>query len=456
MRINHNIAAMNTYNKLTANTAATAKSLEKLSSGLKINRAGDNAAGLAISEKMRAQVRGLDQANVNAQDSVSLIQTAEGALTETHSILQRMRELAVQSANDTNTSADRNEIQKEVTQLASEIDRIADTTQFNSKVLLKGAYGTAASSDNATNLAVVSAKDDSITAGTFAVNVATLATKTTNTSNAGIDLTGAGVAITAANDTLNINGVDIEFNQGNINQAAFISRINEFSSQTNVLAAVSGTGIVLTDQRFGDHSMSVTGSAETTLFGVQTYTAGVNASISTVDGAAVTVSADATDGSKLTINTGALQGMVLQAATATGVTNIAVTKNSLTMQIGANESQTFNMSIEDMGATSLGVNGIDVSTASAASTAITTIQTAIDAVSSERAKLGAYQNRLEHTSANLTTSSENLTAAESRVRDVDMAKEMMEFQKNNILNQASTAMLAQANQQPQGVLQLLQ
>jgi len=282
MRINHNISALNTYRQLSFNNTQTAKNLEKLSSGYRINRAGDDAAGLAISEKMRGQIRGLEMATKNAQDGISLIQTAEGALNETHAILQRIRELAVQAANDTNTDNDRKELQKEVDQLIAEIDRIADTTQFNTKNLLNG----------------------------------------------------------------------------------------------------SGTGIVF--------------------------------------------------------------------------------------HIGANQDQNVTLDISSMKADALGLvtSGKDTSgnpitvnlkidTQSDANAAINTVDKAIDKVSSERAKLGAMQNRLEHTINNLGAAAENLTAAESRIRDVDMAKEMMEFTKNSILTQAAQAMLAQANQLPQGVLQLL-
>jgi len=275
MRINHNVAALNTYRQLTTNDAGAAKSLEKLSSGLRINRAGDDAAGLAISEKMRGQIRGLDQATRNAQDGISLIQTAEGALQESHSILQRMRELAVQSSNDTNTTTDRTQIQKEVTQLNSELDRIANTTQFNTMNLLDG----------------------------------------------------------------------------------------------------STAGVVL--------------------------------------------------------------------------------------QIGANAGQNITVTISDMrvtGGASAAMSalaGVDLTTQPNSDAAITLVDTAIDFLSGGRADLGAVQNRLEHTINNLSVTSENLTASESRIRDVDMAKEMMEYTKNSILSQAATAMLAQANQAPQEVLQLL-
>lgn len=280
LQINQNVAALNAYRNLSVTDGQLSKSLERLSSGLRINRAADDAAGLAISEKLRGQVKGLNQAVANAQNGISLIQTAEGALNESHSILQRMRELAVQSANDTNTSADRAQIQKEVDQLASELTRISDTTEFNTKKLLDGSF------------------------------------------------TGAQ------------------------------------------------------------------------------------------------------------------------------------------FQIGANADQTLSVSIGAMDAANLGVGtldgvtgvttGLDVSTdAGTASTAITTIQTAIDSVSSQRSTLGAVQNRLDHTINNLNVAAENLTASESRIRDTDMAKEMTSFTRAQILSQAGTAMLAQANQVPQNVLRLL-
>ncbi|WP_431029180.1 flagellin [Lysinibacillus sp. LZ02] len=270
MRIQHNISALNTHRNLGFNNTQASKNLEKLSSGYKINRAGDDAAGLAISEKMRGQIRGLDMATKNAQDSISLIQTAEGALNETHAILQRMRELAVQSANDTNVTSDRGDLQKEINALSEEITRIANNTEFNTQKLLNGSFS----------------------------------------------------------------------------------------------------------------------------------------------------------GKKF--------------------------------HIGANASQDISLTIGTMTAAKLSVSKISISSQAAANTAITTINTAITTVSATRSDLGAVQNRLEHTINNLGATSENLTAAESRIRDTDMAKEMMGFTKNNILMQAAQSMLAQANQQPQGVLQLLQ
>lgn len=337
MRINHNIAALNTYNKLSANTSATQGSLEKLSSGLRINSAADDAAGLAISEKMRGQIRGLDQASSNAQDSISMVQTAEGALNETQSILQRMRELSVQSANDTNTDDDRAELQKEVDQLSQEITRISTDTEFNTKKLIDG---------------------------------------------------------TAQNVTFQIGA-----NEG---QNIALSINNMSSSSLKVSGGtVSGDGATLTVKgAAADGSDDVTATWQDAV-----------------------VDADLTDGDDSTV-------------------------------AGYYDGGTLVRAAEEKLAD--GEVGINISSQTAADDAITVIDNAIKSVSGERSKLGAVQNRLDHTINNLETSSENLTSAESRIRDVDMAAEMMEFTKNNILAQASQSMLAQANQQPQGVLQLLQ
>lgn len=276
MRINHNIAALNSHRQLSANNANASKNMEKLSSGLRINRAGDDAAGLSISEKMRGQIRGLDQASRNSQDGISMIQTAEGSLNEVHSILQRMRELAVQSSNDTNVQADRDALDLEFQQLGKEVARISTDTEFNTQKLLNGAAGA---------------------------------------------------------------------------------------------------------------------------------------------------------GGKVEI------------------------------QVGANQNQSFQLDFKqagiDLTATNTALTAMDVKSQTNANSAIGNLDTEIANVSTGRSTLGSWQNRLEHTVANLNNASENLTASESRIRDVDMAKEMMEFTKNNILTQAAQAMLAQANQQPQGVLQLL-
>ncbi len=387
MIINHNMSALNTYRQLTVNNSNNAKSLEKLSSGLRINRAGDDAAGLAISEKMRGQIRGLDQAGRNAQDSISLIQTAEGALNETHSILQRMRELAVQASNDTNSTSDRDEIQKEINQLTDEIDRIANTTEFNTQKLLDGSK---------------EGLRDAIT-GKVTVQLNTQATiGVTNTAAAaGSNISATGtIVITRTSDSSVITASDFTIGDPN-----------------NLTAALSGGAL---------STLTINGTSLVVTGGLDNLKVGESITISIRK-----YEAEVADASK-----------------------------SLSMQIGANSGQNILIGINDMKAESLGVrssagDALDVSDYQNATAAVTSINNAIELVSSERSKLGAVQNRLEHTINNLGTSSENLTAAESRIRDVDMAKEMMNFQKNNILSQAAQAMLAQANQQPQGVLQLL-
>lgn len=391
MRINHNIAALNTYRQLNTASTAQSKSMEKLSSGLRINRAGDDAAGLAISEKMRGQIRGLDMASKNAQDGISMIQTAEGALNETHDILQRMRELAVQSSNDTNTDADRQELQKEISQLQTEVTRIADNTEFNTKTLMNGDLGVTATG---------------------------ALTNTTNAAN--VKIVNAGSL--ADGDTFTIN-------------------------QTVTHAAESGAG--LDDGAFDNISfeIDVDGTTQTVSFSKADLDAGTTSKQVTVNGSTFEVGVK--DAATLSASTGNNAG-----ATTTDDT-LTVDDNSLTFHIGANAGQSIKLAISDMSAQGLAINNVDISTQAGADAAITTINTAIETVSAERSKLGAYQNRLEHTINNLNTSSENLTASESRIRDVDMAREMMEQTKNSILAQASQAMLAQANQQPQGVLQLL-
>ncbi|MBS5926286.1 MAG: flagellin [Clostridium sp.] len=381
MIINHNMNALNAHRNMTANTNSAGKSMEKLSSGLRINRAGDDAAGLAISEKMRGQIRGLDQASRNAQDGISMIQTAEGALNETHNILQRMRELSVQAGNDTNTSDDRKEIQKEIEQLTQEIDRIGNNTEFNTQKLLNGNKSAAAGTEITP---AVAAK-----AGVFEINLADKLKQ---------------------NDVLSVDGVEITLS-GTTNDLI----------KTELEAKFTGYEVTVTDAKLTftqkkDHELDKEGMSlklNGTELAVDPKTKGVSAK------------------------------------------DAEIASGKVTLQVGANEKQVIELEISDMRAASLGVDKIDITTKESASAAITTVDNAIKGVSAERAKLGAVQNRLEYTTANLNNTSENLTAAESRVRDVDMAKEMMNFSKNNILSQAAQAMLAQANQQPQGVLQLL-
>ncbi|SHN67122.1 flagellin [Paenibacillus sp. ov031] len=417
MIINHNIAALNTHRQLSTNTTNTNKNIEKLSSGLRINRAGDDAAGLAISEKMRGQIRGLDQASRNSQDGISLIQTAEGALNETHSILQRMRELAVQSGNDTNTAGDRKNLQDEMNQLNEEIDRIQSTTQFNTKNLLDGSMGQAVNSA-----------------------VANVNTNSALKNSAGAALTAGTTTLVSATDR---NGNNLGITKGD---EITVSYVKDGTTVTNKITVTSTTTLANlgnTSSGGADANLALTVSSGNVL-----VTAANDGSTGAING--LTISVKDTGGNIRTSATNALSSFNETTAAA----NVR-TDGTATFQIGANTGQTMNLSIEDMGSSALGVKGLQISTQSQATVAIKVIDVATQKVSSERSKLGAVQNRLEHTINNLGTASENLTAAESRIRDVDMAKEMMEQTKNNILAQASQAMLAQANQQPQGVLQLL-
>ncbi|OKP90586.1 flagellin [Paenibacillus sp. P3E] len=417
MIINHNIAALNTHRQLSTNTANTNKNIEKLSSGLRINRAGDDAAGLAISEKMRGQIRGLDQASRNSQDGISLIQTAEGALNETHSILQRMRELSVQSSNDTNTGSDRSELQKEMNQLNSEIDRIQSTTQFNTKNLLDGSMGSAVS----TAVANVNTNASLKGAAGAAASTSTVITALT-------DKNGNSLGITS-NDSITVS---------------YVKNGTTVTNTFAVSAALTLAALGTTDGATADASTTISATSN----GEAVVTAAATGTTSAVNGLTITIKDSL--GNVRSAASNALSSF----SETTAAANVR-TDGTATFQIGANTGQTMGLSIEDMGTSALGVAGLQISTQSQATVAIKVIDTATQKVSSERSKLGAVQNRLEHTINNLGTASENLTAAESRVRDVDMAKEMMEQTKNNILAQAAQAMLAQANQQPQGVLQLL-
>ncbi|MBO8167963.1 MAG: flagellin [Thermoanaerobacteraceae bacterium] len=418
MIINHNIAALNTYRQLSINNAMTQKSLEKLSSGLRINRAGDDAAGLAISEKMRAQIRGLEMASKNAQDGISLIQTAEGALNETHSILQRMRELAVQAASDTNTAADRAELQKEVDQLAQEIARIGDTTEFNTQKLLNGFYSGV--------LHIGANGGQNLT-----VNIADM-----RAYNLGV-VGDAKITITASvNDGGDLNT--------DIADGSYTVQLNSSSGNYELIDANGNVTATSADGKSwnatsGDDTINFTDAVISGTVSISGGTATATATVTNKGLQAGEYTYDAASSALKDIN-----GNVVATTSDAGVTFVDAQGTTVL---------TFGAAIADGDKVAIG--GVDISNQNAANTAITTINNAIQAVSSERSKLGAYQNRLEHTINNLGTSAENLTAAESRIRDVDMAQEMMKFTKLNILQQAAQVMLAQANQLPQGVLQLL-
>jgi flagellin len=417
MIIGHNLAAANAIRNTNANTATAGKSMGKLSSGLAITTAADDAAGLAISEKMKGQIRGLDQAKKNAQDGVSLVQTADGALTETTSILQRMRELANQSSNGSNTDADRQAISTEATQLTEQLDNIAKTTQFNTKNLLDGSLS-AGTNLRSTQLESVALKGATTAAATVATTLIALADKDGN--NFGL----------VATDVITITGKS--------GGTATIGATLEVSA-ANTLSALATAITTALDITSGSVTIDATGKISIT---------GDNGVTQALTG--VTLSAKDASGVARTSFNSAFSNL---AETQTAQDNH--TDSSLSLQIGANQGQSMSMSISNMDKAALGLGNIDLSNTTGATNAIDAIDKAITKVSSERSRLGAYQNRLMSTINNLGTTAENLTSAQSSVTDVDMAKEMSEYSKNNILSQASQAMLAQANQQPQQVLQLL-
>ena len=486
LRINQNITALNAHRNLVATDNALSKSLERLSSGLRINRAADDAAGLAISEKMRGQIKGLAQAIRNAQDAISLIQTAEGALNETHSILQRMRQLAVQAANDTLTPDDRQQIQKEIDQLIEELDRIGNTTEFNTKKLLNGQAGYSVTGQNGlavggdvTVNGVAVASGDAVAQGDLSALITRMTpgtnTKagvytvsiTQNATKAQIGGLDAGDTTVDYSGTIVLNGVAIELVSGE-NLDNVVLKINNVKNLTGVEAAVSGNSIVLTSVAYGSSAtinvsgsndllrdLGLTDGDETVLSDAGTDIVGtINGKAAIGKGGVLTLVAPGNDadGLSITIDPSKLE---LGSGASLQFSAVVDASGAVTLHIGANKDQTMTISINDMRAQALGVNNISVLSQTEAEAAIEYIDAAINAVSTERSKLGAYQNRLEHTIANLGVAKENLAAAESRIRDVDMAEEMMEFTRAQILLQAGTAMLAQANTIPQAVLQLL-
>jgi flagellin len=458
MRINTNIAALNSYNQLKNTQSNLSKSLSRLSSGKRINGAADDAAGLAISEKMGAQTRGLAQAQRNAQDGISMIQTAEGALKESHSILQRMRELAVQSANDTNTSDDRAEIQKEVDQLTSELQRISDTTEFNTKSLLNGDMGVKInSSANTAGLKQLTATGSDMEDGSYTITMTASGTDT-------LAMGGNSVASSGVVGDYSINAT-AEMDYGSYtlkatNKTATDARLELYSPDGNLVEAQDGVALDASltdfggfDLDFGTNNIDAEGTLELKVDNTTANVTVTDPSAGTSATGVITEGLAATNGE---VSIGGFNFNLQTNHGADSTTNtLTLTNNSAKFQIGANEDQNTSVQINNMSDSALGVNNINVTTQDGANTAISTIDEAIKTVSSERSKLGAIQNRLDHTINNLNTAEENLTAAESRISDVDMAKEMMNFTKSQILSQAGTAMMAQANQLPQGVLQLL-
>ena len=434
MVVQHNMQAANANRMLNVTTGQQAKSTEKLSSGYRINRAADDAAGLTISEKMRKQIKGLDRASTNAQDGVSCVQTAEGALTEVHSMLQRMNELAVQSANGTNSTTDRKAIQDEVDQLTKEIDRVSETTKFNETYLLKGdntSNGntkTFAANDVLGTVDGIKVEAKGATAGNLTDNTTvTLGTVEVKSSdNANFEIADAAAQTKAENVTkITKKGNDVTVT------------MKDGTTHTDTAANIKNTYGIEAKGTDGSATISKTLKAEST---DATITGNYTGNLSKL-AAGDTVTAKLAIGSSGTT------------ALSTGDKALI-----LNLHVGADSDQTnkISIAIDSMSAKGIGVDGLDVSTEAGATSSIDTIKDAIQKVSSQRSSLGAVQNRLEHTINNLDNVVENTTSAESRIRDTDMAKEMVNYSKNNILAQAGQSMLAQANQANQGVLSLLQ
>ena len=537
MRIQHNIMAMNAYRNYTNNTSALSKNLEKLSSGYKINRAGDDAAGLAISEKMRAQITGLDKAQDNAKDGISLVQTAEGALTEVHDMLNRMYELAEQSANGTyENETDRAQLQKEVTQLKDEINRIADSANFNGIKLLDGSLSSTGGSAAVTNINLdggITSTTVDATAWKSQANLkgtAVLAKTATDGDKLSLDFTyveNGKEKTTSISFTLSTNKDGDKVLVGDSGaEYAIADFAGAGVATTDLDAAVSkelakspladkfkitgdynATGLTFESKTAGANGPRLTGYTTTTVVGgtatstavalgtAQTqgadahYTAtttafdGTNAddAVFTVNGKKFAYAVDGTDISALgkdvtvvfgadaekatknlasmisketglNVTSGGANALTIKAGTAT------INGGGLTLQIG-DTSDTFNqlnVSIDDCHTAAIGIDGLDIGSQDSAAAALDTIKDAINYVSNVRGTLGATQNRLDHTINNLSVMQENIQDAESTIRDPDVADEMMAYTKNNILIQSAQAMLAQANQVPQGVLQLLQ
>ena len=544
MIVQHNIQAMNANRMLGIVSTNQAKSTEKLSSGYRINRAADDAAGLAISEKMRSQIRGLTQASTNAEDGISMIQTAEGALNESHSILQRMRQLAVQAANGTETDNDRDNIQDEIEQLQDELDRIAETTEFNTMKLLDGTFdGTNTSTTTAgPKYGMYDGKLGAfITSDIVGVQVTTNTSATTGGESAIWDETGKILTISLANNKTytqaDIDGLIKNAKQEDsiaentpanvtvqLATGVYTATANSVTTTAATEAgAKSTTGDVelVTDNFVGANTINITSNKYGTDYDInirfmfdadagkedvelstapvydmaatsitdavatpagyeihlqsgKEYTAEDLEDLLSTVGLSVSIELSGTadpgtdDPNTLFVTDSSTDVLVTLADGAgLGDDNAFLTQNNydsvasfggMVLQVGANEGQTMQFNIGDMSASALGVSGnnVRVDTQDRASSAITVIDNAIEKVSKQRSTLGAVQNRLEHTIANLDTSAENLQQAESRIRDVDMAAEMVEYSKYNILSQASQSMLAQANQSTQGVLSLLQ
>ena len=462
MVVQHNMQAMNANRMLGITTKSQAKATEKLSSGFKINRAADDAAGLSISEKMRKQIRGLDQASTNAQDGISAVQTAEGALTEVHSMLQRMNELAVQAANGTNSESDREAIQNEIDQLTTEIDRVAETTKFNETYLLKG-------NGKSTTL-TVSAKDAGIDGrmmgagtgtATFRMNALKEGEKITIGSKGytiGTNVDTVKGEVPGVGSTITINGIEYEVvatadeeDEADCKYTADNLEMMIKDGDTVVIGTITYVTMKDTDNDgVGDDDASVISKDKAYEY--------IQEELKKASSVGTDAGYEATVGDADTSKVVNGQAMVEFEITEGKVAGTQGLQFSLHVGADADENNKIAVTIDTMDAAGLGVKGLNVldNTGAKATYAIDVIAEAISKVSATRSELGAVQNRLEHTIANLDNVVENTTAAESEIRDTDMAEAMVEYSKNNILQQAGQSMLAQANQATQGVLSLLQ
>ena len=462
MVVQHNMQAANANRMLNITTGAQSKSTEKLSSGYRINRAADDAAGLSISEKMRKQIRGLDKASSNAEDGVSSVQTAEGALTEVHSMLQRMNELAVQASNGTNSDTDRGAIQDEISQLTTEIDRVAETTKFNETYLLKGGNGTKDVYMNGHDAGLKGTLTDSATTATFKVAAGALdAGKSVTiggkdyTIGSTLDETKA-LANAAVTDKKSFTVDDTKYN------VAADGTITKDGDAT--ATAVKVEDIVKTGSKVSYDGKTLTAADIDTTTGVDKSDSSVISAAHAVDLMEKELTAANNIGATKTAATAEKAAAYTSKDGVTfdikkGTAEVA-DKLSFSLHVGSDADMTnkITVDIETMNSSYLGIKGLNVNDDSgiAGTYAIDAISDALQKVSEQRSSLGAVQNRLEHTIDNLDNVVENTTTAESRIRDTDMAEEMVNYSKNNILAQAGQSMLAQANQSNQGVLSLLQ
>lgn len=469
MYINHNMAALRTNSQLKVNNKLVNKSLEKLSSGYRINKAADDAAGMAISRKMKTQIAGLQQASRNSSDGISVIQTAEGALTEVQNMCQRMRELSVQAANGTLTVDDRQAIQDEINELSAEIDRISTDTEFNTKKLLDGSLDRKSYSTNP-NLRVASA-NETVAAGDYGITVETAPTQTVYTAGTGSAFTGKNGTVSEAEaGTITINNETIIIAQGET-KAEVVEKLRDLCERVDIkMELVSGGSLAddaaqykFTSEYYGSTQKIEVQCTNTALANALGLNGGT-----TVDGKDPKITLGTEFSKTITVTyddkyavitdyDGFEMKLDLEKAKDKDKATISVyDAGPMILQVGANENQTISVVIPEVSVETLGIDNVNVMSDNGAQKAITDVDNAVNRISEIRSKLGAYQNRLESAISNLDTSSLNLDEALSRIEDVDMAEEMTKYTQYQVLVQASTSMLAQANEQPQTILSLLQ